>query len=225
MKAKKVVHNFFELDRKDRKMFMLQVNTISTIAVGLFKLLFGILYSSIWFYINAVFYAILGYSKYRSIRDYRRIKKTKNIKTKKSITYKNYLYNGLLLVLLGIAYFLINLMILKTGKTNNNLKGYLIYITVILSISSITTAIISLTKYNHKDDPIVAAACQGNISKALTSVVLAQVVLLDEFGPHTSNIIKIDAITGFIVGIIIVMLGIRMVFKIKKEHKIIYEIE
>lgn len=225
MKAKKVVHKFFELDRKDRKMYMLQVNTISTIAVGLFKLFFGILYTSIWFYINAVFYAILGYSKYRSIRDYRRVKKTKNLKAKKSITYKNYLYNGWLLVLLGIAYFGINLIILKTGKTNNNLKGYLIYLTAILSVSSIISAIISLTIYNHKDDPIVAAACQGNISKALTSVVLTQVVLLDEFGPHTSKIVKIDAITGFVVGLIIVLLGLKMVYKIIKEHKIIYEIE
>lgn len=225
MKAKKVVHNFFELDRKDRKMYMLQVNTISTIAVGLFKLFFGILYSSIWFYMNAVFYAILGYSKYRSIRDYSRVKKTKDQKLKKSITYKNYLYNGVLLILLGIAYLGINLMILKTGKTNNNLKGYLLYLTAILSVSSIITAIISLARYNHKDDPIVAAVCQGNISKALTSVVLTLVVLLDKFGPHTSNIVRINAITGFVVGLIIVILGIRMVCKIKKEHKIIYEIE
>lgn len=75
MKAKELIHKFFELDKKDRKMYMLQVATINTLAVGLFKLFFGILYSSIWFFMNAVFYGILTFSKYRSVRDYSKIKK------------------------------------------------------------------------------------------------------------------------------------------------------
>lgn len=220
MKAKKVVHSFFELDRKDRKMYMLQVNMINTIGVALFKLFFGIIYISRWFLINATFYAILGFSKYRSVRDYRKVKKIKSKAEKDRITYNNYLYNGWLLMLLGIAYFGINLFIFKTGKTNNKLAGYLVYLTAVLSISSLITATISLKKYRRKHDPIVAAACQGNIAKALTSVALTQVTLLDEFGPKTRKIVKFDGITGMTVGLVIVLLGIRMVIKIIKENKL-----
>lgn len=220
MKAKKAVHKFFELDRKDRKMYMLQVATLKTLSVGLFKLFFGILYSSIWFFMNAIFYAILGFSKYRSVRDYRKVKKIDDKNIKGQIIYTNYLYNGWLLVLLGIAYFIINLIIFKTEKTNNDLDGYLVYLTAVISFSSLITAIIGLTKYRRKNDPIVAAACQGNIAKALTSMVLTQVTLLDTFGPKTEKIVKMDGATGMIVGGIIIILGLRMVIKIIKENRI-----
>ena len=214
MKAKKVVQSFFELDKKDRKMYMLQVTAMRTFGIALLKLFFGLLYMSVWFFINGIFYAILAISKYRSVRDYTKVKKVKDKRAKERITYSNYLYNGWLLVLLGIAYFIINLIIFKTGKTNNDLDGYLVYLTALLSLSSLVTAVISLKKYRTKNDPIVAAACQGNIAKALTSVVLTQVTLLDEFGPKIDKIVKIDGITGMFVGIIIIGLGLRMVIKI-----------
>lgn len=214
MKAKKAVQSFLELDKKDRKMYMLQVTAMRTFGIAILKLFLGLIYMSVWFFINGIFYAILAISKYRSVRDYKKIKKVRDKKAKKRITYSNYLYNGWLLVLLGIAYFIINLIIFKTGKTNNDLDGYLVYLTALLSFSSLVTAIISLKKYRTKHDPIVAAACQGNIAKALTSVVLTQVTLLDEFGPKTNRIVKIDGITGMIVGIIIIALGLRMVSKI-----------
>lgn len=219
MKAKELLHKFFELDKKDRKMYMLQVATINTLVVGTAKLFFGILYSSIWFYMNAVFYGILTFSKYRSVRDYSKIKKVKDKPLKKRIAYTNYLYNGWLLILLGIAYFIINLIMFKTGNTNNTMGGYMVYLVALLSFSSITTALIGIRKYRRKHDHIVAAACQGNIAKALTSIVLTQVVLLDEFMEKSIKIVKLDGITGMCVGLIIVCLGIRMIIKIVKEDR------
>lgn len=219
MKAKELVHKFFELDRKDRKMYMLQVATINTLIVGLVKLFFGIIYSSIWFFMNAVFYGILTFSKYRSVRDYSKIKRIKDRALRRRIAYTNYLYNGWLLILLGIAYFIINLIMFKTGNTNNTMGGYMVYLVALLSFSSITTALIGIRKYRRKNDPIVAAACQGNIAKALTSIVLTQVVLLDEFMEKSIKIVKIDGLTGMCVGIIIVCLGIRMIIKIVKEDR------
>lgn len=219
MKAKELVHKFFELDKKDRKMYMLQVATINTFIVGIAKLLFGIIYSSVWFFMNAVFYGILTFSKYRSVRDYSKIKKIKDKPLRKRIAYTNYLYNGWLLILLGIAYFIINLIMFKTENTNNTMGGYMVYLVALLSFSSITTALIGIKKYRRKNDPIVAAACQGNIAKALTSIVLTQVVLLDEFTEKTNKIVKLDGITGMCVGLIIVSLGIRMIIKIIKEDR------
>lgn len=218
MEAKEIISKFLELDRKDRKMYMLQVTTIRTFIVSMVKMIFGIIYSSIWFFMNAAFYGILAFSKYRSVRDYRKIKKVKDKKKKKAIAYKNYLYNGWLLVLLGIAYLIINLTIFKTGKTHNNIDGYLVYLVALISFSSFGTAIVGIVKYRRKNDPIVAAACQGNIAKALTSIVLTQVALLDEFSDIPERI-QIDGITGMTVGIIIILLGIRMVIKIVKEDR------
>ncbi len=219
MKAKELVHKFFELDKKDRKMYMLQVATINTFIVGIAKLFFGIIYSSVWFFMNAVFYGILTFSKYRSVRDYSKIKKIKDKPLRRRIAYTNYLYNGWLLILLGIAYFIINLIMFKTENTNNTMGGYMVYLVALLSLSSITTALIGIRKYRRKNDPIVAAACQGNIAKALTSIVLTQVVLLDEFAEKTNKIVKLDGITGMCVGLIIVSLGIRMIIKIIKEDR------
>ena len=85
-------------------------------------------------------------------------------------------------------------------------------------INSITYPGVSLIKYKRKKDPIVSAACQGNIAKALTSIVLTQVAILDEFSSNI-NRIKIDCVTGMIVGFVIILLGLRMVIKITKEDK------
>lgn len=218
MGAKEIVYKFFELDKKDRKMYMLQVATIRTAFIALFKLIFGIIYSSVWFLINSIFYGILAYSKFRSVRDYRKIKKIKDRRARRRIAYNNYLYNGWLLALLGMAYLIINFIIFKTGKTHNNLDGYLIIIVALISYFSLTTAIIETIKYKRKKDPIVSAACQGNIAKALTSIVLTQVAILDEFSSNI-NRIKIDCVTGMIVGFVIILLGLRMVIKITKEDK------
>ena len=218
MGAKEIVYKFFELDKKDRKMYMLQVATIRTTFIALFKLIFGIIYSSVWFFMNSIFYGILAYSKFRSVRDYRKIKKIKDKRARRRIAYNNYLYNGWLLALLGVAYLIINFIIFKTGKTHNNLDGYLIIIVALISYFSLTTAIIETIKYKRKKDPIVSAACQGNIAKALTSIVLTQVAILDEFSSNI-NRIKIDCVTGMIVGFAIIMLGLRMVIKITKEDK------
>lgn len=217
MKAKKIVHKFFELDRKDRKMYMLQMATIRTIGVALIKFFFGIAYASIWFFTNSIFYIILGISKYRSVRDYRKVKKIKDKRAKERITYNNYLYNGWLLVLLGVAYFIINLIIYKTGQTNNDLDGYLVYLTAFFSFSSLISASISLYKYKIDDDPIIAAACQGNIAKALASIVLTQVTLLDQFAIKDIKIVRTNGTTGMVVGVIIMILGFRMIIKIVRR--------
>lgn len=167
---------------------------------------------------NAVFYVILTISKYRSVRDYAKIKKIKNKTAKRRIAYKNYLYNGWLLILLGIAYFIINLIMFKSETTNNNLGGYLVYLVALLSVTNVTISFMEVKKYRRKHDPIVAAACQGNIAKSLTTIVLTQVVLLDAFAEKSAKIVKIDGITGMCVGLIIVLLGIRMIIKIVKEE-------
>lgn len=214
-----LVHRFFELDKKDRKMYMLQVTTLNTMIIAIVKLTFGIIYSSIWFLSNAGFYSILSFFRYRSVRDYRRIKKELNIERIKKIEYTNYFYNGWLLMLLGVAYMLTNIFMYKSQNTNNNLGGYLVYIVVIIALSSSVTAVIELCKYKSKHDPIVAAVCQSNIAKALTSIVLAQVVVLDEFASKKINVVKIDSITGIIVSGLIIFLGFRMVVKIIDNKK------
>lgn len=219
MEKKTVVHKFLELDRKDRKMYVLQVNTIKTLIVTLIKFVFGILYSSIWFMMNAGFYGILCISRYRSIRDYKKIKKEKSLEKKKKIEYTNYLYNGWLLILLGIAYLVMNILMFISGSSHNNIGGYLVYLVALISFSSMVTAIIGLVRYRRKHHTIISAVCQCNIAKALTSIVLTQVVILDEFYEKSVKITKIDATTGMVVGIIIILLGIRMVMKIIVESE------
>ena len=43
MEAKEIISKFLELDRKDRKMYMLQVTTIRTFIVAMVKMIFGII--------------------------------------------------------------------------------------------------------------------------------------------------------------------------------------
>ena len=59
---------------------------------------------SLWFFINAIFMIILSFARFFSVRDYSKTKRIEEKEEIQKIGYKNYLNNGILLIVLGIMY-------------------------------------------------------------------------------------------------------------------------
>lgn len=216
---KKIYIKFKELSNEDRIVFFLTFTTFGNILVATIKFILSLTLPSLWFFINALFMFILSISRFFSIRDYQKIRFLKDKFKIKKIGNRNYLNNGILLILLGIMYFFVNVYIYYKG-TNTTIHEYITYLIALIAFWSIGSAIYGMFKYKREHTPIMKAIKITNFANALTSIMLTQIVLLDTYANsdvYNSNLM--NGITGMVIGLIIIILGLYMIIGINKESE------
>ena len=217
---KKLFNSFSDLKKEERVMFFLIFTTIGNVFDAIVKFVLSLTLPSLWFFINALFMIVLSVARIFSICDYQKSKSFTDEAEKKNIGYKNYLNNGVLLVILGIMYFFVNVYIYYNG-TNTIMNEYLTYLVALFAFWSIGSSIYGMVKYKRNHTPILKAVKLTNFANALTVIMLTQVVLLDTYANtnvYNSNLM--NGLTGMGIGIIIIMLGLYMVMGISKFKKI-----
>ena len=216
----KLIKHFKQLKKEDRIIFFLMFTTIGNIFIALVKFILSLTLPSLWFFINAIFMIILSFARFFSIRDYSKTKLIQNEEEIQKIGYKNYLNNGILLVVLGIMYFFVNVYIYYKG-TNTTMHEYLTYLVALVAFWSISSAIYGMIKYKRNHTPILKAVKLTNFANALTSIMLTQIVLLDTYAnTETYNSNLMNGLTGMGIGIIIIILGLYMIIGINKLQKL-----
>jgi len=211
---KKIIETFSALEKKQQIILFLAFSAISNCCVGIIKFLLALSIPSFWFFINSVFSLTLAVCRFLTIKRYKLIKL---LKAKKAQIYeecKNYLQNGIMLILLGIIYFLVSSYMYYKG-TNTVMHEYITYLVALIAFSSISIAIYGMIKYKRNKEPIIKGIKITNFANALTSIVLTQVVLLDTFANGYDS--RINGYTGMGVSIIIIGLGIYMIVSIKRN--------
>lgn len=202
------------LDKKDRTMYILRFTLTINIILASIKYILAFTLPSMWFFVNALFLTVLSISRFFSIKDYKCIKLSRGNSENKKVGYKNYIRNGILLILLGLMYFFISVYIYYKG-TKTTMHEYLTYLVALNAFWSISLAIYGMIKYKKANNPILKSVKMTNFANALTSIVLTQVTLLDTFGPGY-DLSKINSYTGMGVSIIIGLIGLSMIIGIKK---------
>ena len=210
----KLVHEILNLEKNDKTMLRLMITTIGNILIAIVKFVFSLLIPSLWFFINALFLIILSLSRFFSIKAYGKSRNIKDENLKKVIGYKNYLHNGIMLIVLGISYFFVSVYMYYKG-TNTLMHEYLTYLVALNAFWQIGVAIYGMIKYKRKNSPILKSVKITNFANALTSIVLTQVVLLDTYASEY-NLANINGYTGMVVSLIIIILGLYMVINIRK---------
>lgn len=217
---KKNLNYLKEIQKEDRIMFFLILTTIGNILIAIIKLILSLTLPSLWFFINALFMIVLSFARFFSIRDYGKIKSITNENEIKKIGYKNYMNNGILLMILGIMYIFVNIYIYYKG-TNTTMHEYLTYLVALVAFWSIGSAMYGMVKYKKNHTPILKAVKLTNFANALTSIMLTQIVLLDTYTTtkiYNSNLM--NGLTGMGIGIVIIILGLYMIIGINKVSKI-----
>ena len=216
---KKLFNNYKNLNTEDKTMLFLIFTTIGNILLSIVKFILSIVLPSLWFFVNALFMVVLSFVRFWSIRDYGK-SRNKDEKIKQEIGYRNYLKNGILLIILGIMYFFVNVYIYFKG-TNTTMHEYLTYLVALDAFWSIGYSIYEMAKYKRNSSPILKAVKLTNFANALTSIMLTQIVLLDTYAnsqTYNSNIM--NGITGIVVSISIMIIGLYMIIGINKIKKI-----
>ena len=217
---KKHIEHFKQLKKEDRVMFFLIFTTIGNIFIALVKFVLSLTLPSLWFFINSIFMIILSFARFFSIKDYSKTKLIQDKEEMQKIGYRNYLNNGILLVVLGIMYFFVNVYIYYKG-TNTTMHEYLTYLVALVAFWSIGSAIYGMIKYKRNHTPILKAVKLTNFANALTSIMLTQIVLLDTYANtkvYNSNLM--NGLTGMGIGIVIIILGLYMIIGINKLRKV-----
>lgn len=211
----KIFNKIKNLDKNDKTMLLFIFITIGNIIIATIKFIFSIILPSLWFFVNAGFLIVLCISRFFSLKSYGKRRSILDIKIKQELGYKNYLNNGILLIILGIMYFFVSVYMYYKG-TNTQMHEYLTYLVAFNAFWQIGFAIHGMVKYKRKDDPILNSVKITNFANALTSIVLTQVVLLDTYASEY-NLSDVNGYTGMLVSIIIILLGLYMIISIKKD--------
>ena len=210
---KKIFKDIKNLEKNDKTMLLLIFTTIANILLAITKIIFAITIPSLWFFVNSCFLAVLSISRFFSIRNYGKRRSIDDDNIKKEIGYKNYLHNGILLILLGIMYFFVSVYMYYKG-TNTTMHEYLTYLVALNAFWSIGWSIYGMVKYKRKSSPILKSVKITNFANALTSIVLTQVVLLDTYASEY-NLAQVNGYTGMAVSLVIVIIGLYMIINIK----------
>lgn len=211
---KELIKKFRALEKKDQLIFFLVCSTISNFCVGIIKFILSISIPSFWFFINAVFSLVLAACRFLTIKRYNKIKTLKNKKLQMNEEYKNYMQNGIMLIVLGIIYFFVSSYMYYKG-TNTNMHEYITYLVALIAFTSIGSAIYGMIKYKRNQEPIIKGIKITNFANALTSIVLTQVVLLDTFANEYDS--TLNGYTGMGVSLTIICLGLYMIISTKKD--------
>ena len=211
---KELIRKFRALEKKDQLIFFLVCSTISNFCVGIIKFILSLSIPSFWFFINAIFSLVLAVCRFLTIKRYNKIKTLKNKKLQMNQEYKNYMQNGIMLIVLGIIYFFVSSYMYYKG-TNTNMHEYITYLVALIAFTSIGTAIYGMIKYKRNQEPIIKGIKITNFANALTSIVLTQVVLLDTFANEYDS--TLNGYTGMGVSLTIIGLGLYMIISAKKD--------
>ena len=211
---KELIKKFRALEKKDQLIFFLVCSTISNFGVGVIKFILSLSIPSFWFFINAIFSLVLAICRFLTIKRYNKIKILKDKKLQMNEEYKNYLQNGIMLIVLGIIYFFVSSYMYYKG-TNTNMHEYITYLVALIAFTSIGTAIYGMIKYKRNQEPIIKGIKITNFANALTSIVLTQVVLLDTFANEYDS--TLNGYTGMGVSLTIIGLGLYMIISTKNQ--------
>ena len=211
---KELIKKFRALEKKDQLIFFLVCSTISNFGVGIIKFILSLSIPSFWFFINAIFSLVLAVCRFLTIKRYNKIKVLKDKNLQMNEVYKNYIQNGVMLIVLGIIYFFVSSYMYYKG-TNTNMHEYITYLVALIAFTSIGTAIYGMIKYKRNQEPIIKGIKITNFANALTSIVLTQVVLLDTFANEYDS--TLNGYTGMGVSLAIIGLGLYMIISMKKE--------
>lgn len=211
---KQLLKDIFNLEKNDKTMLLLIFTTIGNMIFAIIKFILSLTLPSMWFFVNAWFLAVLSISRFFSIRNYGKRRESSSEKEKKELGYKNYLHNGILLILLGIMYFFVSVY-LYYRNPNTVMHEYLTYLVALNAFWSISLSIYGMVKYKRDSSPILKSVKLTNFANSLTSMVLTQVVLLSTFG-NGVDVRVFNGYAGMGVSVIIMIIGLYMIINIRK---------
>lgn len=210
---KEMLHRYMG-NYQDRTITTTMASFIINAMSGIGQLAMGIYFLSLWFIANAIYYLLLCFARGHALQRYKKAKLIKDAKERYHFEFSIFKRSGIFICLSGIAY---SLVCLRTYFAEDAVvySGYTVYLVALIAFSKLGTAIHGTFVTRHLQNPIVSTLKIINFTDAFVSIVVTQCTLL--MMQKTDNAMEYSAIFGMIVSGMIILRGILMLAKKKKE--------
>ena len=207
IKENSKIYKAYKKNHKLISKYILIIGLIINFIYGVFKLITGIYYKSIWFMTFAAYYLMLCFIKLGLAKNYENsiVKQYEKIK-----------HTGITLLLMNIILFGIIMLIINTNQVFYY-PGYLIYIVAIYDFYLIISAFVSVIKYRKHKEPIILASKTVSLTVAMVSMISLEMAMFYTFGNNEVEIRNlITQILGFGVIFTNSFSAIMLIIKSKK---------
>lgn len=180
----------------------------------IFKLITGIIYSSVWFITLAIYHLFLGFLRIYLIICSR---KEKNLAENLLFEYNCYKKTAWFLFLLNLPMsgMIILMVCANSGFTY---PGYVIYLSALYTFYKAIMAVFNLVKYKKIGSPILSSAKIINFIAAMMSVLGLQTAMISAFSKNQENFrLTTNALTGGAITLAVIIIAVCMIIKANKK--------
>ena len=203
-------------DIRYRVLFITMFSFGANLIYAIFNGALGIIYSSWWFVTLSAYYIVLTFMRSIVLIREKRSKET-NDKKKEWATCK---HCGISLIILDIALMgsVILVVVMDSAKTYPEI---MIYAVAAYTFTKIGLSIFNMFRVKKiRDTSVLAVRCIG-FADALMSILSLQTAMFVSFGNGTGLKVWMNALTGAVICLMILGLGISMIVKSGKKIKLI----
>ncbi|MBQ8322552.1 MAG: hypothetical protein IJX91_01150 [Clostridia bacterium] len=188
-----------------------------SILFGAFNGVLGILERSVWYGALAVYYIILAFIR-GGVLLYHKNKRGADTASREYRQAKTYRGCGIWLVIVNTALSSAIAQMIFDDRSFQY-DGLMIYATAAYAFYKITMSIINIFRAKKQDDLTVQAIRNVNLTDAAVSILALQTALLSTFNDGITNVSLFNTLTGSVVSLGTLALGILMVVKGNKRMK------
>ncbi len=207
------IYKIYQEHREEILKLSLFWSFLFNLVYGIFKMIGGIYYKSIWLITFAVYYLLLCFMKASLVHGIKREEFGSNLKRE----YRKLKHTGFILLLLD--FILIGMILLIIWQNQEiSYPAYFIYLVAIYDFYLIISAFVNVLKYRREKSPILVASKCIHLTVAMVSIISLEVSMIYEFGGNDMSFKRImTSCTGFFVCVINSFMAIHMIVEARKK--------
>lgn len=180
---------------------------------AVFKLISGIMYSSVWFITLSVYYILLAVMRFLILTAARR-RHSLSIADE----YRRYRICGALLAVMALALSGMILFLVRQ-EGGYSYPGTLIYIMAMYAFYAVITAAVNIVKFRRHGSPTLSAAKVISLTAALVSMLALETAMLSQFGGEDDAMLRpvMLSVSGGVICAFVFVMGIYMIVRGTKQ--------
>lgn len=176
---------------------------------GLFRIIVGIRYVSVWFISMAVYYLVLAVLRLSLILNYRHKSETDELRCYRRTAWWLFLLN------LPMGGMILLMVLTNSGYSY---PGYVIYLSAAYTFYTMVTSVVNLVRFRRLGSPILSAAKVLNFIAALMSILCLQTAMITRFSTEGDGFRKMmNAITGGAIWLSVILIAVYMLHRSSKR--------
>lgn len=205
------------INDKDPNISLIAVSIVVNSITALAKMGFGFYLDSYWLLIHSIYFMIIGFARYRTMKNYIYVQTVKSILFKYNLEFETHNRAGYFLLFIGFSYLLACLRMYFVGDVIL-IGGILVYWFIVFTVVKFTFAIYGLVNTRHKRNPIIRTMKVIGFVDASLSVVPTLYTSLSYF--DYDNTAEVTSLLGMGISIGVMIAGIVM---LNRKRRVITE--